>query len=157
MVASAARGSFGATFSIGSTAGTFLATSTVTLAAVAEILTITPPTYSANTVDVTNQNTTEFFKEALSGVRDPGSLSITANYLSTNTVHQTSLPFYFNNGQKMAWMITLAGTSSMNYFCGYGYITSYNWTSPPDGAVTFAATVKITGKPIGPVSGSSMI
>ena len=150
MAASAARGSFGALFTIGMSSGTYIATSTAPMATVAEILTLTPPVYSANTIDLTNQNTTEWFKESLVGVRDPGSLSITANYTSAVT-HITTLPGYFYSGQKFPWMITLAGTSSMNIWGGYGYITSYTVTSPPDGAVSFNLTIKITGKPKGPV------
>ena len=157
MAASAARASFGALFYIGSTVynTTLFATSTATMIAVGEVLTVSAPTYSANTIDLTNQNTTEYFKEFLSGVRDPGSLSITANYISSG-VAQMSIPnFYFYNGNKMAWALYLSGTSSMNCFWGYGYVTNYTVTSPPDGAVSFAATIKLTGKPVGPCAGTS--
>jgi predicted secreted protein len=158
MAASAARASFGALFYVGSTVynTTLMATSTATMVALGEVLTVTAPTYTANTIDLTNQNTTEYFKEFISGVRDPGSLSITANYLSSAVAHQSVPNHYFYNGYKMAWALYLAGTSSMNCFTGFGYITSYTVTSPPDGAVTFAMTVKITGKPVGPCAGTSM-
>ena len=145
MTASAARGSFGAGFAVST-----VATAAGTFVALGEILTITPPTYSANTIDVTNQNTTEYFKEYVVGVRDGGSLSFTANYISSSSGHTDKIPNAFYNGSKLAWKITLAGASSFNVWYGYGYITSYNVSSPPDGAVTFACTMKVTGKPVGP-------
>jgi hypothetical protein len=64
---------------------------------------------------------------------------------------------YFYNGYKMPWLLTLAGTSSMNLFHGYGYITNYQVISPPDGAVGFTATIKITGKPKGPIDSTTAI
>jgi predicted secreted protein len=145
MAASAARASFGCIFSV-STIGTTAAS----FAPIAEITTITPPTYTANTIDVTNQNTTEWFKEYVVGVRDAGTLSITANYLSSSSGHTDKIPNAFYNGSKLAWKIALAGASSMNVFYGFGYITSYQFQSPPDGAVTFACSMKVTGKPVGP-------
>ena len=155
MVASAARGSFGAIFYIGGTSGASMGTSTAPMMAVSEILTITAPNYTANSIDLTNQNTTEYFKEFIAGVRDPGSLSLTANYLSSATQHNQTIPNYFYGGLKMPWALYLSGTSSMNCFWGYGYVTNYTVTSPPDGAVSFAMTVKLTGKPVGPVPGTS--
>jgi len=157
MAASAARGSFGAVFYVGSTSGTFMSTTTAQMLAVGELLTVTAPVFTANTIDITNQNTADLFKESLSGVRDPGSLSITANYISSTTMHQKTIPDYFYNGLKMPWAIQVSGTSSMNCWGGFGYITSYTVTSPPDGAVTFAASIKVTGKPAGPLSGTSLI
>jgi predicted secreted protein len=145
MAASAARGSFGATFAVST-----VATSAGTLVAIGEITTLTPPTYTANTIDVTNQNTTEYFKEYVVGVRDGGSLSFTANYISSSSGHTDKIPNAFYNGSKLGWKITLAGAASMNIWYGYGYITSYQMQSPPDGAVTFACSMKITGKPVGP-------
>lgn len=150
MAASAARGSFGAIFAC-STVATSAAVLTG-INVVGEILTLTAPTYTANVIDVTNQNTTDYFKEFVVGVRDAGSLSITANYISSSSGHTDKIPNAFYNGSKLAWKITLAqnAASSMSIWYGYGYITSYTVTSPPDGAVTFAATMKITGKPVGP-------
>lgn len=145
MVASAARASFGAIFSVST-----VATTAGSLVAVGEILTITAPTYTANTIDVTNQNTSEYFKEFVVGVRDAGSLSITANYISSSSGHTDKLPNAFYNGSKLHWKIALAGASSMNLWYGFGYVTSYNVTSPPDGAVSFGMTLKVTGKPTGP-------
>lgn len=145
MAASAARGSFGALLYLST-----VATTTGTLTAIGEILTITMPTYTANTIDVTNQNTTDFFKEFVIGVRDAGSLSMTANYVSSSSGNTDKIPNAFYNGSKLGWKVALAGTSSMNVWYGYGYITSYNVTSPPDGAVSFGITLKVTGKPTGP-------
>ena len=145
MAASAARASFGAILSLST-----IATSLADFKTVSEILTITAPTYTANTIDVTNQNTTDYFKEYVVGVRDAGSLSFTANYISSSSGHTGKIPDAMANGSKLAWKITLAGASTMNIWYGFGYITSYTVTSPPDGAVTFAATIKVSGKPTGP-------
>ena len=145
MAASAARASFGASLALST-----IATTLAAFLPVCEILTITAPTYTANTIDVTNQNTTDYFKEYVIGVRDAGSLSFTANYISSSSGHTDKIPNAFYNGSKLAWKVTLAGASTANIWYGFGYITSYTVTSPPDGAVTFAATMKVTGKPVGP-------
>jgi predicted secreted protein len=149
MAASAARASFGATFALSSVATSAAVLTGINV--VGEILTITAPTYTANTIDVTNQNTTDYFKEYVIGVRDAGSLSFTANYISSSSGNTDKIPNAFYNGSKVAWKITLSGAATMNIWYGYGYITSYTVTSPPDGAVTFATTIKVTGKPTGPV------
>lgn len=140
-----ARASFGTVFKLST-----IATSTGILTPLCEVISVSVPSYTANVIDVTNQSSPDNFKEYVIGVRDAGNLTITANYISSSSGHTSIIPTAFANGSKLHWGIVLGGTSSMNCWYGYGYITAYSLKSPLDEAVTFDVGIKVTGKPVGP-------
>jgi TP901-1 family phage major tail protein len=139
------RRGYGAIFSLST-----ITTTTGILYPVAEITKVTAPAYTANMIDVTNQNTTHYFKEYVVGIRDAGSVSISANYISSSSIHSSIIPDAIVNGSKLHWCVSLGGTSSKYLWYGLGYITSYSITNPLDEVVTFDMNMKITGKPVGP-------
>lgn len=138
------RNSFGSIFSYSSigSSGTFND--------MAAVMSITVPSYSRSAIDITNQGTTDYFEQAISGgIIRSGNIGFTAVYLSTVTAQVTTIPTDFIAGTRSGFKITVAGTSSYNVWYGDFYITGYSPMTLPgmEGLVGFEMTGKVTGKP----------
>lgn len=149
----AAKNSFGATFSFcpgpaTSTGGTFVA--------LANVLSITAPTYSRGTIDVSNWGlssggTGDGYEQCISGgpIRS-GNVGLSAVYLSTD-MQVTTLPAAFDAGIVNGWKIVIpgCGATENDTWWGNGIITGYNITGlNSEGMVTFDMNMKVVGQPI---------
>ena len=118
---------------------------------------ITPHKYSRATMDITDMNSTDYYEDAiLVGPVRTSLISAQAHYLSTNTHHTSLLKEAMENGTRIGWKITFAGTSSMHTFYGDGLVTAYE---PQDlteeGKIVFSYSIKPRGKPTGPASSTT--
>lgn len=74
-----------------------------------------------------------------------------ANYLSTDSQQTTLIKEAFENGTKVGWKITIAGTSSKNIWYGDGIVSAYSMGDlTQDGKVSLTFELKTKGKPTGP-------
>jgi predicted secreted protein len=116
-----------------------------------EILSVTPPTRTMGTIDVTNHNTTDYFREFLPGMIDPGTITFTANYVSSSSWASDLITSVMADRAKINWKTTLstgeAATSSQNVWYGNGYITNYQLLTANDQAVQYSVSIKLTAKP----------
>lgn len=138
------RNSFGSLFAYSSVG------SSGTFNDIANVISITAPSYSRSAVDITNQGTTDYFEQAISGgIIRTGNVGFTCVYLSTITAEVTTIPADFIAGTRSGFKITVAGTSSYNIWYGDMYITGYSPMVLPgaEGLVAFEMTGKVTGKP----------
>lgn len=142
-----ARNAFGSIFSIcsgKSSVGTF--------AELASIVSITPPSFSRGSIDVTSYGdvaTADGYEQVISGgpIRT-GNVGISAIYLTTETAEVTTIPTLFDAGAVNGWKIEIAGTSSNTVWFGNGIIVSYDqMTLPQDGAIGFNMQMKVVGLP----------
>ena len=76
MMASNAWWAYGSDFKVGNDA-----TGTETFATVAEVLDISGPSMSRDTIEVTNQDSASGWREYIAGWRDAGEISISANWI----------------------------------------------------------------------------
>lgn len=127
---------------------------------IANILSITPPTFSRATVDITNHGTTDYYEQCISGgIIKTGSVGITAVYLTSTSVattvgnyEHTLIPEAFQNGTRIGWKIVVGTASSNNLWYGDAFVTGYSFTVPTEGRIEWKADFKITGKPTGPAT-----
>lgn len=118
---------------------------------IAELTSISGPTESMNTIDVTSHDSDDAYAEFVAGIRDGGDISIEGNFLTTDTNGQVAMHADFQAGSKKAFIIKLPGwvSSSHEYpeVAGYGFVTAFSVDYPFDDKMSFSATIKVTGKP----------
>jgi predicted secreted protein len=144
MAASVARETEGIVFSLTSAnGGTFYD--------MGEVLSVTPPTRTMGTIDITNHGTTDYFREFLPGMIDPGTVTFTANYVSSSSWANELITDIMAARSLINWKIELstgeAATSSQNVWYGNGYITNYQLITANDQAVQYSVSLKLTAKP----------
>jgi len=116
----------------------------------AGILTIVPPPHTKGTIDMSNHGTTDGYDQCIpQGITRTGQISFTAIYLSTNAQHNSLVKEAMDNGTRIGWKITMAGTSSNNTLYGDGFMTEWTPTVPFEDKIIFAGAIKPTGKPVG--------
>ena len=147
MAASVAREVQGITFQMSSI-------STGIMVSMGEVLSVTPPTAAMGTIDITNHGTTDYFREYLPGLIDPGTVTFTANYITSTVASSDSRNSCENlidelmaARTKIPWRFYLSGTSTQNMWSGNGYITNYQLITANDQAVQYTMSLKVTGKP----------
>jgi len=117
----------------------------------AELTSISGPSQSMDTIDVTNHDSDDSFREYLAGILNGGEISIEGNFLTTDTTGQVAMVTDFQARSKKAWKIKFPAwvSSSHEYpeIDGYGYVTALDISFPFEDKVSFSATIKVTGKP----------
>lgn len=112
-------------------------------AVVGQVLDITGPTSEFEDVDVTTRDTTDFYREFLSGLSNPGELTFEivfdpalASHISLLTLHAART--------SVAWKLTWpTATAKMCTFSGY--VKAASPAIPLEGRLTCNFTVKISG------------
>lgn len=117
----------------------FGTTVTLNSAAVAELLSVTGPTFAGETIDVTHMESTEGFREKIAGLVDAGQLELELQYTKAqyNTIQALMR-------QTIPFEVTLPDDST---FEGEGHITALGVAVPLDDKITQTVTLDITGKP----------
>src|SRR5512133_199069 len=146
-----ARSAFGSVFKFSSVA------STGTFATVAGVTKITPFKHSRGTLDVTDMYSTDYYEDTISaGPIRTGTMGVTCNYLSTDTYHTGIIQDCLEAGNRIGWLFTVAGTSSMATWYGDGVITAFSMGDLTiDGKVEFNLELKTKGAPVGPASSTT--
>jgi hypothetical protein len=135
MAASAASSGFGATFS-------YLSTAPSTYTALAEVLSITPPSISVETTDVTHMGSDDGFREYIASLKDGGEVTVNMNYVeSSATLLQTLVLAGLET-----FKITFAGSSTY-VFSGIPTAFTFNDVVIDD-KMAMSLTIKVSGKPV---------
>lgn len=134
MPASAAVNGFGTTFSYESAPSTYTA--------LGEVMSVTPPTFSRETIDATHMASDDTFREYIGGVFDGGEVTVNMNYVEAQaTLCQTLLLAGVES-----FRIVIPGASTIVFS---GIPTGYAVGELViDDKVTHSLTIKVTGKPI---------
>jgi len=111
---------------------------------VAEVLDISGPSGSLDTVDVTNMDSPDKYKEYIAGLLDGGDVSFDVNFV--NVASQTDILTDHQNRTKRNFemVLPLSGNPKWSFA---GFVTSFDNSEPVEGALTTSITIKITGKP----------
>lgn len=134
MAASAATSGFGATFS-------YLSTDPSTYTALAEVLSITPPSINVETIETTHMASDDGFREYIAGLKDGGECTVNMNYVEASaTLLQTLVLAGIET-----FKITLAGGSTMIFS---GVPTAFALDDVViDDKMAMSLTIKVSGKP----------
>jgi predicted secreted protein len=118
---------------------------------IAELTSISGPSQSLDTIDVTSHDSDDCYREFIAGLRSGGDISIEGNFLSTDTDGQVAMHTDFQAGEKKAFIIKFPAwvETSHEYpqITGNGYVTAFDVSFPFEDKVSFSATIKVTGKP----------
>ena len=114
----------------------------------AELTSISGPSESMDTIDLTSHDSTEAFREFVAGLHDGGEISIEGNFIKGDSTGQIAMHTDFQAGTVKAWIIKMPGWASAPQIAGNGYVTAFSLDYPFDGKISFSATIKVTGKPV---------
>ncbi len=111
--------------------------------AVAQLTNISGPNFSADSIDVTDHDSEDRYREFIQGLRDGGEVSLEGNYLYA--VASAVLTKFNTDANISDATITLPnGAGVFTFDC---FVTGFSVGAPHDDKISFSATVKITGKP----------
>lgn len=133
-----AKNTFGAVLKLDDTGGT--------PAEIAELNSITAPSLSRGTIDVTTHDGGQAMEFIPDGVYDPGSIEIEGNLIASSTeddLFQAAL----TSGTVQDFEILIKAASGTDTWSGSAIVTSYSpGPMPVQGAKqTFTASLKVTG------------
>jgi predicted secreted protein len=108
----------------------------------AEINSISGPTMSRDTIDVTSLSSTGGYREFITGFRDAGTVTLTMNF--TRATYDLMYSDFTSNEAQSYEIILPDGDSTSFEFCGL--VTELPLEIPTDDKITANVTIKITGQ-----------
>ena len=133
MAASAAVSGFGTTFAYESAADTYTA--------LGEVVAVTPPQWTRETVDVTHMGSDDSYREYIGTLFDGGEVSVTLNYVEAG---MTLLQTLIGAGVER-FKITIPGSSTVIFQAIPTGVAPSELVI--DDKVTVELSLKVTGKP----------
>ena len=135
MTATAAKIGYGSKFSVWDSS-----LGTPAFVDVAEVISITPPSTSVDTVDATHMGSSSATREFIAGLIDPGETSFEMNYVPGSS-SETLLLAVLASRTPTQCKITFPGSKTWTFT---GIMTKLDTTAPLDGKMTSTATFKLT-------------
>lgn len=139
-MSSAAKSTFGITLEMETSEGSGV------YVAIAELVECQTLNLSRDSIEVTNHDTSNNFKEMIKALCDQGELAFTANWLVDNAGQNSTtgaLSDFFDD-DKRRWKITLeAGV----YITTYGFLTKASSDGPVSAARQLKASLRAVGLP----------
>ena len=114
--------------------------------AIAELTEINGLDLSADTIDTTTLDAADGHRTFIQGLKDAGEVSLSGNFYPGDTNGQKALLTAFNNGTADTYIITFP-TSMGATWTFTGIVTKYTTGAGLEDAVSFEASIKVTGKP----------
>jgi predicted secreted protein len=120
-------------------------TPTEVFTSIAEVIDLTPPALSRDSIDVTNQDTTNGWREKIPGFRDGGEVTFNCNWLPTNATHDatTGLLSTFNDNDLHNWQIVLPDAVTVVAFAGF--LTGFEPDLPLEEQGQLSITITVSG------------
>jgi len=110
---------------------------------VANVISITGPNQTRDSIDVSTMDSTSAFREFISGMLDPGEITFDVNYAGAAAGEANSLNTALTAAAE-TWTITFPDTSS--WACS-GFVTALGFGDPFDDKITQSVTIKFSGVP----------
>jgi len=124
-----------------------------TFTEVANVTSISGPSISRDTYDVTAHDSTGGYREFIGGLRDGGEVSFDLNFDPSEATHQTLIG-YLGDSVARDYQVTLPDDAATFEFSAF--LTGWEVGLPIDDKITASVTFKITGKPSLTVGSSSV-
>lgn len=115
-----------------------------TFTEVANVSSISGPSISRETIDVTAHDSPDAYREFLGGLKDPGEISLELNWDPEDTTH-ADLASDLDDTVARDWRLILPG--DIAYWEFTAFLTAFETSYPIDDKITGSATLKITSKP----------
>jgi predicted secreted protein len=116
-----------------------------TYVSIAEITELTPPSMSADDIDVTSHSSPDGWREKIKGLKDGGEVSFKANWLPTDTTHDGTTGLYeaFKSKYNKFWKIVLPDSIATISFAGG--LTAFEPDLPLEEQATLSGTIVVSG------------
>lgn len=120
--------------------------------AVAEIVSVTPPSMTRDTVDATHAESEEKWREYIPGLRDGGEVSLEVNFIPDGPGTETIMAT-FNKDEVVTCRIIFpdgdpdASPITATVWQFSGFCTNFAPTAPFDNKMSATVTFKLSGKP----------
>ena len=116
---------------------------------VVELTSISGPTETMDTIDVTSHGSEGAYREFVGGIKDGGDISFEGNFIKGDAAGQIAMHTDFQAGTKRAWIIKMPGwVAGKPQIAGNGYVTAFSMSYPYEDKISVSGTIKITGKPV---------
>lgn len=114
-----------------------------TFTVIAEVLDIKPPSFSADTEEVTHQESPGGFKEYVVTLLDAGEVTFDVNFIPTDASHQGLLSDLQARAKRNFQLVFPDGTT----WTFAAYVTGFEPDAPVGGKLSASVTLKVTGQP----------
>lgn len=116
---------------------------------IGQVKDISGPNMSRDTIDVTNHDSPNGYKEFLASLRDGGEVTFTVEYDPGDPNHDqsTGLLYLFGLNVRTNFQLIFPVTASVGFW-GYtftGLVTAFGAKAPVDGSLTADMTIKVAG------------
>jgi hypothetical protein len=121
--------------------------------AVGQVKDISGPNISRGTIDVTDHDSADGYREFLPGLADGGEVSFTIGWDPNEAIHQQIggtglLGDFEEDGCNMpAWQLELNTCTGTAIWTFDGFLTGFSPGAPVEGELTADVGVKVNGKP----------
>jgi predicted secreted protein len=119
-----------------------------TFTTIAEVMSISGPGLTSDTIDVTSHSSTGGFREFIMGLSDGGEVTFTINYNPTQATHNATtglLRDYINRTRRNFKIVFPDGSSTTWSFTGV--VTGFSMSAPTDAQLSADVTIKVSGAP----------
>jgi len=114
---------------------------------IAEVRSISGPTFEADEVDVTNMDSPSGFREFIQGLKDGGNITFGLNFLPHTAGHQQLLDD-LKTGIKRNYRVRWPQLPTVHRMNHEGFVKSVPLEIPVDDAVTAQVTIRVSGEPV---------
>lgn len=117
---------------------------------IAEVTEITPPALKRESIDATSHASPAAWHEKLKGLKDPGQVTFSINYLPANATHGIGvgglLGDFSNDTTISNWKLVFTDGSSTAWIFP-AFVVSFAPKAPLNGRLTADVTLEISGQP----------
>ena len=115
---------------------------------IAELINLSPPSLSLDTVESTHTSSTNKYREFIAGLLDAGEVSIEVNFLPANATQNEAAGILkdMKDRTKRNFKIVFPD-SGATIWSFAAFVTAFNPSAPIDDRMTASITLKLTGDP----------
>lgn len=119
-----------------------------TFTTIAEITSVTPPALSKDSVEVTNMDSPQRFREFIPGLKDGGEVTVEVNWLPGDPTHDASSGYVaqFMDDDNHNFQIDIASQPRVTW-AFRGHISSISPEAPLDDKLSNTIVIKVSGPP----------
>ncbi len=117
--------------------------------ALAEVFSISGPSMARESPDASHMASPGAWREFISGMKDPGEITVECNHLPGNSTQDasTGVLSLFASGARTNWRMTFPDGSPPTVWEFLGVVTAFSPTTPLDEKMTLSVTIKLSGQP----------
>lgn len=114
---------------------------------IAEVVTISGPGITRNTIDASHMQSPEMWLEFIKGMKDAGELSFDINMIPGNASQYALLSDFYDDTSVASWALVFPNAAGTTWSFR-AIVTSFEPTNAIDATFTASITLKLSGRPV---------